>query len=87
MLLTSSLVLADQAGGSAPGGERYGWAGTQQVRTTYAVRNPDSLTLFALANTLTPYYWYTGVAQSQSTVYQYLQVNNPHTIQNLQLKP
>ncbi|KAF2166823.1 hypothetical protein M409DRAFT_54604 [Zasmidium cellare ATCC 36951] len=86
--LTHALIdtmRGDSTGGQAAGGERYGWGGAQQVRSTYAVENPDSLTLYTLAMALTPYLWNTGKALSTVSEYQRLQQNEPQTIRNLNL--
>ena len=77
---------ADQGGGSALGGERYGWSGTQSVRQSYAVENPDSLTYFALALSVDDYLWNTGISVSLQSEYTRLQgIPNDQTINNLNL--
>jgi len=78
-------VRADQSGGGATGGERYGWVGSQEVRSTYATENPDSLTLYALALSLTSFLWNTGKAVSPQTQYAWLQQNNQAVITNIGL--
>lgn len=68
-MLTYYLVRGDMAGGLAAGGERYQVSGTQQVRSTYAPENPDSITLFALALAANDWYWLTTKAESKLDVW------------------
>lgn len=84
----SSTVRGDQSGGVAVGGERYGWSGAQEVRTTYGTENPDSLVFYCLGLSFTGYLWYTGVAVSLQTEYQRLAADaqtGQQTITNLRL--
>ncbi|KAF4970540.1 hypothetical protein FSARC_2449 [Fusarium sarcochroum] len=77
----------DMAGGTAQGGERYGVAGTQQLRSDYAPENPDSITLFAVALAASQWYWVTTQAESQQDVWNRLNsdVDGRNVIQNLGL--
>ncbi|KAF4629408.1 hypothetical protein G7Y89_g8736 [Cudoniella acicularis] len=76
---------ADTSGGIAADGERYGWGGTQEVRSTYSVQNPDSLTFYAMALSMEEYLWNSGSAVSLQSQYTLLQQNDPRPIQNLNL--
>lgn len=49
-------VLGDSSGGVAEKGERYGWDGMQEVRSTYSFHNPDSLVIFAMALSMEEYF-------------------------------
>lgn len=59
----------DSAGGTAAGGERYQVIGTQEVRSTYAPENPDSVTLFALSLAIDDYYFLTTKAETKQEVW------------------
>jgi len=51
-------------------GERWGFAGAQSVRSTYALENPDSLMLFAHALALPgDLYWHKGLGQDRYTTW------------------
>ncbi|KAF2876281.1 hypothetical protein BDV95DRAFT_221320 [Massariosphaeria phaeospora] len=70
----------DLSGGTAEGGERYAWLGTQEVRATYANENPDSFTLYAIALATDAFHWDTGIAETQNTVYNRLEKSAPEVI-------
>ncbi|KAF2096136.1 hypothetical protein NA57DRAFT_78907 [Rhizodiscina lignyota] len=75
-------MVGDQAGGNAPGGERYGWDGSIAIRSSYSPQNPDSLVYFAMALSMEEYLWHTGKAVSLPTMYQWLQQNQQTTLQS-----
>lgn len=59
----------DNSGGAAAGGERYGWEGVREVRSTYSPLNPDSNKFFAMALSMEEWLWHTGVAVSFNAEY------------------
>lgn len=78
--------VGDQSGGTAQGGERYGWQGIQDCRSTYSPLNPDSNKLFAMALSMEEWLWNTGTAVSFNA--EYLRLGNhptDNTIANLNL--
>jgi hypothetical protein len=83
------IVATDQSGGVAEEGERYGWEGMQEVRSTYSIRNPDSLVLFAMALSMEEYLWNSGSAATLQTQFIKLQSDPAGrlVIQNLGLTP
>ncbi|KAF7556395.1 hypothetical protein G7Z17_g1452 [Cylindrodendrum hubeiense] len=64
-----SSMRGDMSGGVAAGGERYKVFGTQEVRSSYATENPDSITLFALALAASNFYWLTTKAETKLDVW------------------
>lgn len=82
--------VGDQSGGTAQGGERYGWQGIVDCRSTYSPQNPDSNKFFAMALSMEEWIWNTGTASSFNTEYGRLGAfaqdpNVPSTIKNLAL--
>jgi hypothetical protein len=77
------------AGGVAAGGERYGWDGMQEVRSTYSTTNPDSLVIFAMALSMEEYLWNSGSAATLQTQFTVLQSNlaGQLAIKNMGLTP
>jgi hypothetical protein len=68
-------------------GERWGLYGAQQVRSTYAVENPDSLMFFAHALRLstTGLLWDTGYSDDRYSRYQTLKRDSPNDIWRFRL--
>lgn len=78
--------VGDQSGGTASGGERYGWSGIQDCRSTYSPLNPDSNKFFAMALSMEEWIWNTGTAVSFNAEYTRLSANPADTtINNLNL--
>lgn len=87
--LTTLIVRGDSSGGLIPDGERYGWAGVMEVRSTYSIRNPENLVFFAKALSMEEYLWHTGKAETARDIYaQAVKPGNQagqHLIQNFGL--
>jgi hypothetical protein len=83
------IVRGDVSGGVAAGGERYGWDGMLEVRSTYSTFNPDSLMLFAMALSMEEYLWNSGSAVTNQFQFAKLQSTpaGQLVIQNLGLTP
>jgi hypothetical protein len=83
------IVRGDVSGGVAAGGERYGWDGMLEVRSTYSTFNPDSLMLFAMALSMEEYLWNSGSAVTNQFQFAKLQLTPAGrlVIQNLGLTP
>lgn len=78
--------VGDQSGGTAAGGERYGWNDAISIRSSYGQNNPDSTKLFAMALSMEEWMWHSGTAVSFNA--EYLRLGNhptDTTIQNLNL--
>ena len=80
-------VVGDVAGGVAAKGERYGWAGTQEIRSTYSTPNPASLVIFVMALSMEEYFWNWGYATTTLTQFfdLYSRPKGQDTIKNLGL--
>ncbi|KAK5162931.1 uncharacterized protein LTR77_011092 [Saxophila tyrrhenica] len=78
--------VGDSTGGTAAGGERYGWSGAVSIRQDYGERNPDSYRLFAMALSMEEWLWHSGQAVSFNAEYDRLDKDaNDATITNLNL--